>query len=138
MRLLLCLILIVNTAFSKPVVKSKISKEELISYMDSVGIKYTDIVWAQAKIESGNFSSKLFRYNNNIFGMRVAKSRKHTSIGKRFGYAIYPNWKASVMDYKYFQDHFIGKIASKKDYFRYLDKYYSRSRKYSKTIKKLL
>jgi hypothetical protein len=106
--------------------------------MDSLGVQYPEIVWAQAVWETGHFSSKLFRYNNNMFGMRVARSRYTTAVGKQFGYARYLSWQESVIDYKYFQDRFIGKIRSKKDYFKYLDKYYSGSRRYSKSIKKLL
>lgn len=139
MRLLICLILIVNTALAKPItIKSKIEKEVVLKYMGSVGIKYPNIVWAQAVLETGSFRSKLFLYNNNMFGMRVARSRYTTAVGKRFGYARYLSWQESVIDYKYFQDRFIGKIHSKNDYFRYLDKYYSASRKYSKSVKKLL
>lgn len=138
MRLLICLILIVNTAIAKPNIKPKPKKEEIISYMDSIGVKYTDIVYAQSVLETGRFTSKLFRYNNNMFGMRVARSRYTTAVGKRFGYAKYLSWKESVIDYKYFQDHFIGKINNRKDYFRYLDRYYSASRKYTKHLKKLL
>lgn len=138
MRLLICLILIVNTALAKPTLKPKLEKEEVLNYMDSVGIQYPEIVWVQAVWETGHFRSKLYLYNNNLFGMRVARSRKHTAIGKRFGYARYVSWQESVLDYKYFQQIFIGKIKSKKDYFRYLDKYYSGSKRYSKSIKKIL
>ena len=138
MRLLICLILIVNTALAKPTLKPKLEKEEVLNYMDSLGIQYPEIVWAQAVWETGHFRSKLYVYNNNLFGMRVARSRKHTAIGKRFGYARYLSWQESVLDYKYFQQLFIGKIKSEKDYFRYLDKYYSAGRHYSKLIKKIL
>ena len=138
MRLLICLILIVNTALAKPTLKPKLEKEEVLNYMDSLGIKYPEIVWAQAVWETGHFRSKLYVYNNNLFGMRVARSRKHTAIGKRVGYARYLSWQESVLDYKYFQQLFIGKIKSEKDYFRYLDKYYSAGRRYSKSIKKIL
>ena len=101
MRLLICLILIVNTALAKPIVtNSKIEKEVVLKYMDSVGIKYPEIVWAQAILETGHFRSKIFRYNNNMFGMRLARLRKRTAIGKRFGYAIYSSWQESIIDYK--------------------------------------
>jgi len=139
MRLLICLILIVNTALAKPIVtNSKIEKEVVLKYMDSVGIKYPEIVWAQAILETGHFRSKIFRYNNNMFGMRLARLRKRTAIGKRFGYAIYSSWQESIIDYKYFQNRFIGKIRNKKDYFKYLNKYYSSSRSYSKLVKKIM
>ena len=48
MRLLICLILIVNTALAKPtVIKSKIEKEEVLKYMDSVGVKYQAIICSE-------------------------------------------------------------------------------------------
>lgn len=48
-----------------------------------LGIAYPDVVLAQAKIETGNFTSKIFRENNNMFGMKLPGRRTTTAVGKR-------------------------------------------------------
>ncbi len=51
------------------------SEEALIDLLRSSNIKYPYIVLAQAKIESGNYTSKVFRENNNLFGMKEPNVR---------------------------------------------------------------
>lgn len=53
---------------------------------------------AQAAHETSNFTSKIFRENNNLFGMKFPKVRKTTAIGERYGHAIYNSLKESVED----------------------------------------
>lgn len=53
------------------------------------GIPHADIVLAQARLETGNFTSVRCKRDHNIFGI------KHN--GK---YARYRNWRESVADYK--------------------------------------
>lgn len=53
------------------------------------GLPHPDIVLAQARLETGNFTSKLCKNKHNIFGI------KH---GKR--YASYARWQDCVSDYK--------------------------------------
>jgi len=59
------------------------------------------IVIAQAKVESGNFSSPVYRRNKNCFGMRDAKIRPENSLNDfdADGYANYNNIEQSVKDY---------------------------------------
>ena len=53
------------------------------------GIHCADIVLAQARLETGNFTSARCKRDHNIFGI------KH-----RGRYAVYRNWRESVTDYK--------------------------------------
>lgn len=53
------------------------------------GLPHTDIVLAQARLESGNFTSRLTKTHNNIFGIRHGKK-----------YARYARWQDCVADYK--------------------------------------
>lgn len=53
------------------------------------GLPHADIVLAQARLETGNFTSRRCRVDKNIFGI------KH---GKR--YATYRRWQDCVTDYK--------------------------------------
>lgn len=53
------------------------------------GVPHADVVLAQARLETGNFTSKLCRTKHNIFGIRHGK-----------GYKAYKRWQDCVADYK--------------------------------------
>jgi len=78
--------------------------QNLQSEIQKQGIVYPDVALAQAKLESGNFNSPIFKENNNLFGMKLAQVRKTTATGKNRGHAKYNSWQDSVMDYKLWQD----------------------------------
>jgi hypothetical protein len=100
------------------------SKENLEKEINKQGIKYPDIVMAQAKIESGHFTSAIFKENNNLFGMKLPAQRKTTAIGKNRGHAKYETWQDSVKDYKIWQDTLGWSSLSKETYIQKLsDKY---------------
>ena len=63
------------------------SEDKLIDMLVSLNIKFPHIVLAQAKLESGNYSSKIFKENHNLFGMKEARVRIHTSKGTQFNHA---------------------------------------------------
>jgi uncharacterized FlgJ-related protein len=66
-------------------------------------LEHPEIVYAQAVLESKFFTSKLFKRNHNMFGMKVASSRPTTAIGTNGEYAEYNNWRDSLLDYALFQ-----------------------------------
>ncbi len=83
------------------------SLENLKAEINKLGIVYPDIALAQAKWESKHFKSEIFYDNNNLFGMKLAKLRPTTAIGKHKlhgNHAAYNNWQDSVKDYKLWQD----------------------------------
>ena len=82
----------------------KFSPQNLQQEIVKQGIKYPDIAMAQAKIESGHFTSPIFQENNNLFGMKLPSVRQTTAIGKNRGHAKYKTWQDSVKDYKLWQD----------------------------------
>ena len=65
------------------------TKEEVKEEIIRQGIPHPTIVLAQARLESGNFTSRLCKVNNNIFGIRHGKH-----------YAKYNRWQDCVTDYK--------------------------------------
>jgi hypothetical protein len=85
-------------------------------------IEHPEIVFIQAQIESGNFTSPIFKEGNNLFGMKVAEKRNTSAIGTIRGHAAYLIWKHSVIDYKLMQDKY-AKGKSQKEYLKYLEKY---------------
>ena len=72
--------------------------------------------------ESANFKSKIFKENNNLFGMKMPKRRKTMAIGINRGHAKYSSWQASVIDYKLMQKRYAHN-KSRNQYFVYLRKY---------------
>jgi len=111
----------------------------LYSEIKEQGIKFPDLVFAQAILETGHFKSTVFRVNNNLFGMRLPKVRKTTAIGKKRGYATYSDWIMSVQDYKLWQSSIPKKyLKNRETYIIYLQKVYCDCRNYTKQIKKIV
>jgi len=57
-------------------------------------------IFAQAAHETGNFTSDIFKNNNNLFGMKLPRVRNTTAIGERKGHAIYRSTIDSIKDFK--------------------------------------
>lgn len=114
------------------------SREKLIKYIDEIGIQYPKVVLAQAKIESSNFTSPIFRKNNNLFGMKFPKQRETTALSINRNHSVYENWKKSVDDYKLWQCNMIHKISSREEYLSYLGRNYAKDKKYVSRIKQII
>lgn len=114
------------------------STANMLKMMTDIGIAYPDIVMAQAKIETGHFTSKVFKENHNLFGMKLAYQRNTTAVGEQHNHARYTSWRQSVIDYKIWQDRLIGKLNTRSKYLRYLDKHYAESKQYVTLIKKMI
>jgi hypothetical protein len=80
---------------------NKFSEERLVDEIAGLNFRFPHIVLAQAKLESNNFRSYLFKENNNMFGMKLASSRLTIANGEEHGYASYESWSESLMDYAY-------------------------------------
>lgn len=113
------------------------SESNLYSYIIAIGIKYPDIVFAQAKLESSHFNSKIFRENHNLFGMKLPHKRKTTATGENRGHSVYSDWKSSVQDYKLWQDRVIHKLNTKNKYYSYLGKSYAADQNYVNLLKQM-
>lgn len=57
------------------------------------------LVLAQARLESGHFSSLVFHQNCNPFGMKQAKNRATTALGTHRGHAVYANLSHAACDF---------------------------------------
>jgi uncharacterized FlgJ-related protein len=116
----------------------RFSDEKLREYILELNIKYPHIVYAQARLESGNFTSKIFKENNNLFGMKMAVKRPTTNKGEQFGHAYYENWRDSVVDYAMFSARFLHNIKNENDYFEYLKQNYAEDPNYISNLKKII
>jgi uncharacterized FlgJ-related protein len=128
----------VNKVVYSAVDDLKFSEENLMIVIKRFGIRFPDIVIAQAKLETGHFTSKSFTKHNNLFGMKVPKSRLTVATGESFGHARYDHWTYSVMDYALFQSTFARKIRTRKGYMRYLSRNYAEDESYVQKIGKLI
>ena len=75
------------------------SMENLDAYLTLINADHKEIIIRQAILETGFFVSDLFKYNQNLFGMKMPKQRETTAISNRNGYAVYYHWTSSVDDY---------------------------------------
>lgn len=112
------------------------SEEALIDLLRSSNIKYPYIVLAQAKIESGNYTSKVFKENNNLFGMKEPNVRTTTALGTKNSHAYYLDWVSSVYDYAMFQNNRMQGIDSESEYYAKLADGYAADSTYAAVIKK--
>ena len=58
------------------------SEENLKEYICLKKIKHPEIVYAQALIETGGFTSTIYKQNNNLFGMKYVYDCKSCKIVK--------------------------------------------------------
>lgn len=114
------------------------SPEALQNCIDSLGLKFPEIVMAQARLETGHFKSFIFRENNNLFGMRYPRKRPSANIGKKHGYSLYKDWKQSVLDYSLYQSTYLSHIKTQEEYLSYLKKHYAQDPKYLDKVKSLI
>lgn len=109
------------------------SEENLKKVIAANDIWYPEIVFNQAKLESGNFKSDIFKENNNLFGFRVFGSWKGKEMAfKNRGHLVFTHWTKSVEHYKMWQK----KNYNKKTYLQFLGRVgYAEDKTYLEKIK---
>jgi len=128
----------VGSATFKKEMPIPFSVSNMMKVMNKVGILFPDVVLAQARLETGNFTSKVFKENNNLFGMKLPRVRNTTAIGEQNSHATYASWLQSVADYKLWQDEVVKKYRTKRAYLRYLSKHYAEDKRYIHKLKQML
>jgi len=118
--------------------KESFTQDSLIQLLKDLNVKYPHIVLAQSILETGHYESKIFKENNNLFGMREARVRIHTAKGTKNNHAYYDNWVESVYDYAFYQSTYYSDIRSEKQYYRKLDKSYAEAKNYVNTLKEIV
>jgi len=105
------------------------SKEWLKNEIQSLNLDHPDIVLAQAEIETGNYTSQIFKQNKNLFGMKVAKSRPTTAVKEQLNHAYYNSYKESLLDYALWQANY-AKNLTKQEYLQLLQQIYAEDANY--------
>lgn len=128
--------------------------EQMLYVFDTIGIKFPEVVLAQAIHETAMFKSQICKENHNLFGMKES-SRDH-DIGSNRGHAMYPHtdhkgvctiqcFLPSLRDYRDWQQRMmpLTKISNDDDYIYYLQNLpgglsYAEDKTYPKHIRKYL
>jgi hypothetical protein len=111
--------------------------EEIEETIYKMNFRYPHIVLAQAKLESANFSSTIFIENNNLFGMKQARTRPTTATGTSRSHATYNSWKDSIIDYALYASTYLhGK--SEYEYYAYLGRNYAQDPDYVNKLKHIV
>lgn len=115
-------------------VENTFTKENLKSYLTELNVKYPHIVMAQSEIETGHYSSTIFKENHNLFGMKEAKLRPTTAKGTNNNHAYYKNWRESCQDYALYQASYLKNIKTEEEYLQYLKQNYAQDSSYINKI----
>lgn len=120
--------LITNTSFSKEALANEIKCNKF---------KYPDIIMAQALLESGHFTSPVYKENNNLFGMRLPVNRYTLATGSNLNHATYNNWKQCVEDRMIYEALFLHGL-SRVQYKKYLDRVYAEGSNYTLKLEQII
>lgn len=109
-------------------------------YFEKHHVRFSHIVLAQAILESGNFTSKLYKSNKNLFGMKIpAKRYTFAENWHDYGnYADYESIESCILDYKSWQQTSAYDIISEEDYFNLLKTIYAQDPNYITKLKKII
>lgn len=110
--------------------EQEFSEENLRTQIRKLNLKFEDVIVAQYKIETGNGTSKIFKENNNLFGMKKAVLRPNTALGEQYEHAYYENWIQSLMDYGYWQAYNAKNIRNQQEYLQLLSEIYAEDKSY--------
>jgi len=117
--------------------QNEFTEEKLVDLIDKLNFKFPHIVLAQAKLETGRFESKIFKENNNLFGMKEARVRINLAKGTQHGHAYYDNWESSVYDYAFYQCRYLSALTTEAEYYRYLAGSYAEDIHYVSKVKNI-
>lgn len=107
--------------FIETIYTKKFTPELLREALFYAEVQNPAIVYRQAVLETGNFTSDLFKQGNNLLGMRLARVRPSCATAIEYDYhATYSHWFDSVMDYKLLQDWYASKSYTFEDYYQFL------------------
>lgn len=117
---------------------SVLTDKVLYNYLLDMRVPHAKIVLCQAKIESADYQSVLYKRQFNLFGMKIPSSRPTSGNTGKAGYQGYNNWTESVTDYVLWQfSHNVDKL-NQREYLTYLGKIYAEDPNYVTKIEKML
>lgn len=116
--------------------KQEVNAERVLALLDTLNVEHPHIVFAQMRLESGNFKSDLAKNNNNFFGMKYPRQRATVAQGNDRGYAYYCSWSYSVLDYAIWQRIYASGLTEE-EYLEMLSEKYAEDKAYVKKVKSI-
>ena len=116
--------------------KQEISAERVLTLLDILNMEHPHIVFAQMRLESGNFKSDLAKNNDNFFGMKYPRQRATVAQGHDRGYAYYRSWSYSVLDYAIWQRIYASGLTED-EYLEMLSEKYAEDKAYVRKVKSI-
>lgn len=118
---------VVDSIPSEPEFMSQTPSEGLKTALEYYEIRYPDIVYAQAVLETGHFKSTVCLNYNNLFGLYNSKKKE---------YYKFNHWSESVVAYK---EWIQKKYEPPEDYYSFLYRiHYGSDPKYTHKLKKIV
>lgn len=114
------------------------SKEKMAGMLGELNVKFPWIPMAQSMIETGHWKSDIFFENHNLFGMKRARARITTAIGTNKNHAEYNTWRESIYDYAFYQNRYLNKIKTEREYYQYLAASYAEDPNYISKVKSMV
>ncbi len=114
------------------------SKENLVTELKRLNVKFPHIVMAQSMVETGYWESDIFNENHNLFGMKEARVRVNTALGTNRNHAYYSDWVSSVLDYAFYQSTYLKDLKTEEQYYNYLSRSYAESDNYVNSVKSMV
>ena len=104
-------------------VSAEIGLKEALDYYE---VKFPEIVYAQCLLETGNFTSNVYKKHNNLFGLYNSNTKS---------YYHFDNWYESVEAYVNLVQY---RYNSEANYYAFLQRIqYSKDKNYIKKIKQI-
>ena len=119
-------------------VQNNFTEEKFINKIKQLNLKYPHIAYAQAMLESGNFTSKIFKENNNMFGMKQARTRINLAKSTQYNHAYFETWEDCLLDFAFHRATYFSKLKTEQDYYNYLGKYYAEDPSYIGKLKSMV
>jgi hypothetical protein len=117
--------------------KQEINAGRVLTLLDTLNVEHPHIVFAQMRLESGNFKSDLAKNNDNFFGMKYPRQRATVAQGVDRGYAYYRSWSYSVLDYAIWQRRYASGLTEE-EYLEMLSEKYAEDKSYVKKVKSIV
>ena len=118
--------------------RNHFTTEKLISKIKEMHFQFPDIILGQALLETDHFTSRIFKENNNLFGMKEATKRVNTSLGTINNHAFYNSWIDSVIDYGLYYSVYLSKLSTEVEYFDFLGEFYAEDLNYVAKLKEII
>jgi hypothetical protein len=116
--------------------QNNFTQDKLVGLLKDLNVKYPHIVLAQARLETGGYKSRIFKENNNLFGMRQATVRINTASGTQHNHAYYDTWEESVYDYAFYQTRYLSGAKSEAEYLYVIGQSYAEDPTYIDKLKR--